>query len=238
MRSEMSVLAARDIHKSFAIDDHRLHILRGVDLIVDRGELVGLMGPSGSGKSTLLNILGTLDQPDKGEVTIGGQAMSSLADEALSRIRNREIGFVFQFHHLLPELSLWENMIIPIQLAVDGGPASWAHVEELLDLVGLADRLGHYPSQLSGGERQRAAVVRALVNKPRIVLADEPTGNLDAENGAVLLSLIERFRTELSQSFLIATHSEEVAQLMDRRYTLQDGVIQVTMGVDESKPAA
>ena len=238
MKSETSVLAARDIHKSFAVDDHRLHILRGVDLTVDYGELVALMGPSGSGKSTLLNILGTLDQPDEGEVTIGGQAMSSLPDEALSHFRNREIGFVFQFHHLLPELSLWENMVIPIQLAVDGGPAKWTHVAEMLDLVGLADRLGHYPSQLSGGERQRAAVVRALVNKPRIVLADEPTGNLDGENGAVLLNLIERFRTELSQSFLIATHSEEVAQSMDRRYTLRDGVIQVTMGVDESKPAA
>ncbi len=227
----MALLKAEDIHKSFPLDSGRLRILKGVNLEVEQGSIIALMGPSGSGKSTLLNILGTLDQPDRGRVFLDGRDVSGLADDELSLFRNRNIGFVFQFHHLLPELTLWENVVLPLQLASDRRTVDTSYLQQLLELTGLVDRRGHYPSQLSGGERQRVAVIRALVNRPGIVLADEPTGNLDAENGAILLNLIEQLRQDQGQAFLIATHSETLAEKADRRLYLGGGVISLTLEV-------
>ena len=222
----MQILKATGIHKSFPIGNGRLEILKGVSLDIEQGQIVALTGPSGSGKSTLLNILGTLDTPDKGEIKLLEQSVTQWSDERLSRFRNENIGFVFQFHHLLPELTLWENLTLPTQL---GGPKEGrVDLERLLDLTGLQDRRGHYPHQLSGGERQRVAVIRALANGPGIIFADEPTGNLDVDNGAKLMELIMDLRDQQGQTFLIATHSEELAQSADRRLFLNDGVIQDT----------
>jgi len=224
----MALLTAEDIHKSYPLDNSRLHILKGVNLEVEKGSMVALMGPSGSGKSTLLNILGTLDQPDRGRVLLNGRDVSGLTDDELSLFRNRNIGFVFQFHHLLPELTLWENLELPLWLAAGRGTVDTAYLRQLLGLTGLLDRRGHYPSQLSGGERQRVAVIRALVNRPGIVLADEPTGNLDAENGAILMNLIKQLQHDQGQTFLIATHSELLAGEAERRLFLREGVINLT----------
>ena len=229
----MALLTAEEIHKSYPLEGGRLHILKGVNLEVEPGSIVALMGPSGSGKSTLLNILGTLDQPDRGRVLLDGRDISGLTDDELSRFRNRNIGFVFQFHHLLPELTLWENLELPLWLASTRGALDTSYLRQLLELTGLMDRRGHYPSQLSGGERQRVAVIRALVNRPGIVLADEPTGNLDAENGAILLNLIKQLRRDHGQTFLIATHSETLAEKADYRLYLCKGVIELTPEVDE-----
>ena len=228
----MALLTAEDVHKSYPLDSGRLHILKGVNLEVEQGSIVALMGPSGSGKSTLLNILGTLDQPDRGRVLLDGRDISGLTDNELSRFRNRNIGFVFQFHHLLPELTLRENLELPLWLASNRGVLDTSYLRQLLELTGLVERCGHYPSQLSGGERQRVAVIRALVNRPGIVLADEPTGNLDAENGAILLNLIKQLRRDHGQTFLIATHSETLAEKADYRLYLYKGVIGLTPDVD------
>ncbi len=224
----MVLLAAENIHKSYALDGARLHILKGVNLEVEQGSILALMGPSGSGKSTLLNILGTLDLPDQGRVLLDGRDVSGLTDDELSLFRNRNIGFIFQFHHLLPELTLWENLELPLRLAAGRGRVDTTYLHHLLQLTGLLDRRTHYPSQLSGGERQRVAVIRALVNRPGIVLADEPTGNLDAENGAILMNLINQLRRDHGQTFLIATHSELLAEKADRRLYLRNGVINLT----------
>ncbi len=222
----MQILKATGIHKSFPIGNGRLEILKGVSLDIEQGQIVALTGPSGSGKSTLLNILGTLDTPDKGEIKLLEQSVAQWSDERLSRFRNENIGFVFQFHHLLPELTLWENLTLPTQLG--GAKEGRVDLERLLDLTGLQDRRGHYPHQLSGGERQRVAVIRALANGPGIIFADEPTGNLDVDNGVKLMELIMDLRDKQGQTFLIATHSEELAQSADRRLFLNDGVIQDT----------
>lgn len=224
----MALLKAEDIHKSYPLESGRLRILKGVNLELEQGSIIALMGPSGSGKSTLLNILGTLDQPDRGRVLLDGRDVSGLTDDELSLFRNRNIGFVFQFHHLLPELTLWENLVLPLQLAGDWRTVDTSYLRQLLELTGLVDRRGHYPNQLSGGERQRVAVIRALVNRPGIVLADEPTGNLDAENGAILMNLIKQLRQDHGQAFLIATHSEMLAEKVDRRLYLRGGVIRLT----------
>lgn len=222
----MVILTANNIHKIYRLPAAQLHILQGVNLEVEQGEIVALAGPSGSGKSTLLNILGTLDRPDQGEVTINGKNVGDLGDKELSRFRNLHIGFVFQFHHLLPELTLWENLALPAHLS--GSGVDQAYLSELLSITGLSERTGHYPHQLSGGERQRVAVIRALVNRPGIIFADEPTGNLDAENGAILLELIQSLRESEGQTFLIATHSHKLAEKADRRLVLENGVIKRT----------
>lgn len=224
----MPILIARNIHKYYRLNDTRLHILKGVNLELDKGEVVALRGPSGSGKSTLLNILGSLDRPDEGEVIIGGKIVHDLDDEALARFRNRHIGFIFQFHHLLPELNLIENLELPLHLSEKADNESRHFVLELLKITGLTERTNHFPSQLSGGERQRAAVIRALVNRPGIVFADEPTGNLDQENGAVIVDLLRRLCNEMGQTFLVGTHSQRVANAADRIITLDAGLVNVT----------
>lgn len=220
----MKLLQAIDIHKSFRLDSTTLDILKGINLEVERGSMVALRGRSGSGKSTLLNILGTLDSPDRGKVLFEGRDVTTLTDEELSTYRNRNIGFVFQFHHLLPELTLWENLELPLRLDNRRSP-DLAFLEHLVELTGLVDRREHFPSQLSGGERQRVAVIRALANQPGIVFADEPTGNLDAENGEIIMELIGRLKTDHGQAFLIVTHSAVLAAKADRILYLNQGIV-------------
>ncbi|RYY88570.1 MAG: ABC transporter ATP-binding protein [Chitinophagaceae bacterium] len=215
----MSLLTATGIHKRFG----QLEVLKGVDLALDKGEIVSIVGPSGSGKSTLLHILGTLDRPDAGRVKLGQTELTGLEGRRLAEVRNRRIGFVFQFHHLLPEFSAIENVCIPAWIAGRRSATARPEAERLLKLLGLGHRLEHKPGTLSGGEQQRVAVARALVNNPDIVFADEPTGNLDSANARELHDLFFRLREELGQTFLIVTHNEELAQLSDRVVSMKDG---------------
>lgn len=215
------MLSAKDIHKRFG----PVEVLKGVDITINPGEIASIVGPSGSGKSTLLHILGTLDKPDRGEVFLGTENISRLHGNKLSGFRNKHIGFVFQFHHLLPEFSALENVCIPGWLTSRNKNAVKQGAEELLRILGLSHRLENKPNQLSGGEQQRVAVARALINKPDIVFADEPTGNLDTANAKELHQLFFDLRKEFNQTFLIVTHNEELAQLSDRTLTMKDGKI-------------
>ncbi|HEX6333298.1 MAG TPA: ABC transporter ATP-binding protein, partial [Flavisolibacter sp.] len=200
-----------------------VEVLRGVDIDISRGEIVSIVGPSGSGKSTLLHILGTLDKPDSGSVSLHDMDITSLHGNKLSGFRNRHIGFVFQFHHLLPEFSALENVCIPGWLSPGNKKETRNRATQLLKLLGLSHRLQNKPNQLSGGEQQRVAVARALINQPDIVFADEPTGNLDTANARELHQLFFDLRKEFSQTFLIVTHNEELAHLSDRTLTMKDG---------------
>ncbi|HTM93601.1 MAG TPA: ABC transporter ATP-binding protein [Flavisolibacter sp.] len=213
------MLSATDIHKRYG----PVEVLKGVDIAINSGEIVSIVGPSGSGKSTLLHILGTLDKPDRGEVLLNNENISRLQGDKLAGFRNRHIGFVFQFHHLLPEFSALENVCIPGWLASKSTNEVKQRAEELLEILGLSQRLDNKPNQLSGGEQQRVAVARALINKPDIVFADEPTGNLDTANAKELHQLFFDLRKEFNQTFLIVTHNEELAQLSDRMLTMKDG---------------
>jgi lipoprotein-releasing system ATP-binding protein len=215
------MLKARSIHKSYG----QLDILKGVDLDVKKGEIVTIVGASGAGKSTLLNILGTLDRPDSGQLSIAGQELSTLSNKNLSLFRNLKIGFIFQFHHLLVEFNALENVCIPAFIAGKPRAEAEKRAKELLELLGLADRLTHKPSQLSGGEQQRVAVARALINKPALIFADEPSGNLDSTNARDLHELFLKLRKDFDQTFVIVTHNEELAGLSDRQLLMKDGLI-------------
>ncbi|HEY6955994.1 MAG TPA: ABC transporter ATP-binding protein [Flavisolibacter sp.] len=215
------MLSAKDIHKRYG----PVEVLKGVDITINAGEIVSIVGPSGSGKSTLLHILGTLDKPDRGEVFLGNEAISGLQGNKLASFRNKHIGFVFQFHHLLPEFSALENVCIPGWLTSRNKNEVKKGAEELLRILGLTGRLENKPNQLSGGEQQRVAVARALINKPDIVFADEPTGNLDTANAKELHQLFFDLRKEFNQTFLIVTHNEELARLSDTTLTMKDGRI-------------
>jgi lipoprotein-releasing system ATP-binding protein len=215
------MIEAQGIQKSYG----DLRVLKNVSIAVEKGEVVSLAGASGAGKTTLLQILGTLDAPDAGKVFLEGQDVTSLKGDDLAAFRNRQIGFVFQFHHLLPEFTAWENIAIP---AMIGGMSKFdAHKKalELLELIGLASRANHRPGELSGGECQRVAVARALVNSPAIILADEPTGSLDSQNALQIHELFLKLRNELGQTFLIITHNEKLAQMADRTVYIKDGSI-------------
>ena len=200
-----------------------LPVLQGVDISISSGEVVSLVGPSGSGKSTLLHILGTLDRPDHGSVTIQGTEVTKLSRNELAAFRNRSIGFVFQFHHLLPEFTALENISIPGWIGKKDKKVVAKKAIDLLDFLGLADKQDKKPHQLSGGEQQRVAVARALINDPALIFADEPTGNLDSDNAHAMHQLFLRLKNELHQSFLIVTHNEALAQLSDRTLTMKDG---------------
>ena len=213
------MLHAKDIHKHY----DRLWVLKGVDLHLDEGEIVSIVGPSGSGKSTLLHILGTLDRPDRGEISIHGQLLTSLTDKQMAAFRNNHIGFVFQFHHLLPEFTALENVCIPGWIHRRNKKEVEARARDLLASLGLGNRLEHKPGALSGGEQQRVAVARALINDPQIIFADEPTGNLDSSNAKELHSLFFDLRKKFHQTFLIVTHNEELAQMSDRVLHMKDG---------------
>jgi lipoprotein-releasing system ATP-binding protein len=215
------MLEARNIVKSYG----PLQVLKGVDLSVADGEIVSIVGSSGAGKSTLLHILGTLDQADGGSISIADQRVEKLQGKALARFRNFNIGFVFQFHHLLPEFSALENVSIPGWIAGKKKKEVEERAKTLLSLLGLQDRMQNKPGALSGGEQQRVAVARALINQPRIVFADEPTGNLDSANARELHNLFIRLRKEFNQTFLIVTHNEELAGMSDRVVHMKDGNI-------------
>src|ERR1700744_996901 len=215
------MLKAHSIFKSYG----QLKILKGVDLEVKKGEIVTIVGASGAGKSSLLNILGTLDKPDSGNVVIGSTDVNRLSNKDLSAFRNSQIGFVFQFHHLLVEFNAIENVCIPALIAGDTRAVAEKKAHKLLDRLGLSERINHKPSQLSGGEQQRVAVARALINEPALVFADEPSGNLDSVNANELHHLFSELRSEFNQTFVIVTHNEHLAELSDRKVLMKDGLI-------------
>ncbi|NHZ86362.1 MAG: ATP-binding cassette domain-containing protein [Planctomycetia bacterium] len=218
------MLEAKNIYKSFRNGERKLSVLTDLCISVNKQETITIMGPSGSGKSTLLHILGTLDTPDSGSIKINQIDIKTLNENQLALLRSREIGFIFQFHHLLPEFTAFENVLIPTQIIGDTD-SKIKRAEELFDYIGLKERKEHYPSQLSGGERLRVAVLRALINNPSIIFADEPTGNLDAGNSKKLLHLFENISKDFEQSLVITTHNEEVASIGERQYILDQGVL-------------
>ena len=227
----MTLLAGRALRKTYKLGKHNVvNALRGVDFAIDAGEMVAIMGPSGSGKSTLMHILGLLHSPDldggpRPELTFDGNDMVDLGDRDRTRIRAREMGFVFQDFNLVSTLSAFENVMLACDYAGTNGGRSRAATLEVLDVVGLADRANHRPSELSGGEQQRVAIARALVNKPRLVLADEPTGNLDSERSGEVLALLRRFNQDQGQTFILVTHDSEVGDACDRIVRMRDGLI-------------
>jgi lipoprotein-releasing system ATP-binding protein len=215
------MIAATDIHKSYGA----LHVLKGINIEVQKGEIVSLVGASGAGKSTLLHILGTLDNPDKGNVNIGGEDVTVLSQRKLSAFRNKHIGFVFQQHHLLPEFSALENICMPALISGLSKSKAEKQANDLLDFLGLTDRAEHRPSELSGGEQQRVAVARALINQPKAVFADEPSGNLDTASAQSLHKLFFDLRDKFDQTFVIVTHNESLADMADRKLVMKDGKI-------------
>lgn len=214
------ILEVKSVNKTYTSSEETLHVLKDISFEMDAGEIVAINGPSGIGKTTLLNIIGTLDKADSGHISVSGQDLSNMADMQLSRFRAEKLGFVFQFHYLLPEFSALENVMIPARILGAYLTESQDLAEELLRAVGVFERRSHKPSQLSGGERQRVAIARALMNRPDLILADEPTGNLDPDNGNRLIQLIKEVRDKYGQSFLIATHSRSLSAACDRIISL------------------
>ncbi len=213
------ILQTKDIHKSY----DGLHVLKGIDLTINKGEVVSIVGSSGAGKTTLLQILGTLDKPDKGILEIEGERPFEMGSKKIAEFRNKNIGFIFQFHQLLPEFTAIENIILPAMIRKTPMDAAMKEAENLLKLVGLSNRSTHKPSELSGGEQQRVAVCRALINKPKVIFADEPSGNLDSKNSEELHNLFFKLREEFNQTFVIVTHNELLADMADRKLIMQDG---------------
>jgi lipoprotein-releasing system ATP-binding protein len=213
------VIKATNIHKSYG----DLHVLKGVDIEIQQGEIVCIVGKSGAGKSTLLHILGTLDAADQGQVNIDGTDVSRLNVKEIALFRNQRIGFIFQFHHLLPEFTALENVCIPAFIKGEQEATAQKRAKELLDYLGLSGRLTHKPTQLSGGEQQRVAVARSLMNQPAVVFADEPSGNLDSASSQELHQLLFKLRDDFNQTFLIVTHNKELAEMSDRTVVMKDG---------------
>jgi len=221
-----AILEARDVEKAYSMGKVQVSALRGITLKVEQGEFVAIFGPSGSGKSTLLHVLGGLDRPDKGSVYIDGINLSTLNDAKLAEVRLHKIGFVFQFFNLLPRLTALRNVELPLTLADMSEKESIQKATDMLELVGLKDRMNHRPTELSGGEQQRVAIARALINDPKIVLADEPTGNLDTTTGWEIVRLMKSLNEEKGQTFVVVTHDQSVAETANRMIYLKDGLIQ------------
>lgn len=219
------VIKIRNIIRDFPLGQEIVHVLKGIDLDIERGEYVALMGPSGSGKSTLMNLLGCLDTPTGGSYELNGQDVSSMSDDELAEIRNKEIGFVFQTFNLLPRTTALDNVALPMIYAGASKKVRTQRAEEVLNDVGLADRMDHKPNQLSGGQRQRVAVGRALVNKPSIILADEPTGNLDSKTSAEIMKLMDEIHAN-GNTVILVTHEEEIAEHAHRVIRLRDGIVE------------
>ena len=215
------MIDTKDIHKSFG----KLEVLKGIDLHIDKGEVVSIVGPSGAGKTTLLQILGTLSRPTSGEVIIDGTPVQMLSDKQISKFRNTKIGFVFLFHHLLPEFTAFENVCIPGYIAKRERYEVERKARELLEMLGMEHRINHKPAELSGGEQQRVAIARALINSPAVLLADEPSGNLDSKNREEIHQLFFTLRDTLGQTVVIVTHDEQLARMSDREIVMIDGMI-------------
>lgn len=217
------IVSARDLRKSFQKNGARIEVLKGIDLEVGKGELITIMGPSGAGKSTLLHILGTLDRPTSGELLVNGRDVLAFSEEEQSRFRNEQIGFVFQFYHLLQDFNVVENIMMPLLIRGLKPTEAKGKAETFLDVMGLADRRDHKPGELSGGEQQRVAIARALVNEPELILADEPTGNLDRKTGREVLAYILSVRDRLDATLIFVTHDPEIGAVGHRQLTMIDG---------------
>lgn len=223
------MIEIKNIHKSYG----SLEVLKGIDAVIEQGEIVSIVGASGDGKTTLLQIVGTLDKPDCGEILYDGRRVDNLPDREMARFRNGNIGFVFQFHQLLPEFTALENVIIPALIGGKNQSDAEQEAKRILDFLSLSDRLGHKPAQLSGGEKQRVAVARALINRPSVILADEPSGSLDSKNKIELHKLFFDLRDEFKQTFVIVTHDETLARMTDRTLFMKDGSIVSPASVEE-----
>ncbi len=222
------ILEAKNIHKVYTNGKRNLNVLKGVNLVLDKGRFVAIVGPSGAGKSTLLHILGGLDLPTRGEVIFEDQDIYGLSDPLLSKVRNKKIGFVFQFYHLLPEFTVQENVLMPAYISSEFKVQSSKFkdkADRLLDEVGLSERREYFPAQLSGGERQRVAIVRSLMNDPSLLLCDEPTGNLDSASGEEIISLVKKINRENQMTTVLVTHNLELAKRADQVYHLKDGIL-------------
>jgi ABC-type lipoprotein export system ATPase subunit len=233
------LLSARGIHKTYVLGKRLLEVLRGIDLELTRGDFVALRGASGAGKSTLLHLLGGLDSPDQGSVWLAGRNLSKLSASELAEVRRRQVGLIFQSYYLLPELDALENVCLPARMARIPAPVAGARGRQLLERVGLKDRMEHKPYELSGGEQQRVAIARALINEPQLILADEPTGNLDSHTGAEIIDLLISLRTERQTTLVMATHDAKLAAQAPRTVTLVDGMVanaEPTMSPPPSAP--
>ena len=223
------MIEIKNIHKSYG----SLEVLKGIDAVIEQGEIVSIVGASGAGKTTLLQIVGTLDKPDCGEILYDGRRVDNLPDREMARFRNGNIGFVFQFYQLLPEFTALENVMIPALIGGKNQSDAEQEAKRILDFLSLSDRLGHKPAQLSGGEKQRVAVARALINRPSVILADEPSGSLDSKNKIELHKLFFDLRDEFKQTFVIVTHDETLARMTDRTLFMKDGSIVSPASVEE-----
>jgi putative ABC transport system ATP-binding protein len=226
------LLVVDNVRRTYTSGDTHVHAVAGVSLVLEHGDFIALVGPSGCGKSTLLHLCGAMDRPTSGTVRLESALLATLEDDELTRIRRERVGFVFQFFNLLPTLTLLENVELPLLLAGQRPAAAAPLARRLLERVGLGDRVGHYPQQLSGGELQRGAVARALVHQPALLVADEPTGNLDSENGRRVVALLRELNRETGTAMLLATHAPEVAAAADRIVRMRDGVIEHEPGID------
>ncbi|WP_337878761.1 lipoprotein-releasing ABC transporter ATP-binding protein LolD [Rheinheimera sp.] len=224
------VLVARGLSKSYRDGQQETQVLHGIDLTVSAGEMLAIVGSSGSGKSTLLHILGTLDLPDQGELSLLGKSVASLSADAKARLRNQHLGFIYQFHHLLMDFTALENVMMPLLIGKVAESEARRRALRLLEKVGLSHRVEHRPAELSGGERQRVAIARALVGEPALVLADEPTGNLDHQTAEQIYQLLRQLNQELSTSFIVVTHDRSLAARLDKQYWMQDGRLGASHG--------